>query len=181
MTLCLITGGQAVGPPAPRSTTGSGESKGENHVQDVHAPSRGARVRAFTRYAVRRRSGSAEPHVQLRLRPAEHDRLRHRRQHLRRQAEGAERRQDEHQPVPRRAARPGTADAAEDARGRHRLRHHVDGERIDAGAAGRRALAALHLPRSGAPGQGARRPGDHRRRSATWSRTRCRARRCSAC
>ena len=29
--------------------------------------------------------------------------------------------------------------------------------------------------------EGARRPGGRRRRSATWSRTRCRARRCSAC
>ena len=38
--------------------------------------------------------------VQLRLRPAADHRLRHRRRHLRRQAQGAERRQDEHQPVP---------------------------------------------------------------------------------
>ena len=66
--------------------------------------------------------------VHLRLRPAAHDRLRHRRRHLRRQAQGAERRQAEHRPVPRRAARPGAGDAAEDALGRHRLRHHVDGQ-----------------------------------------------------
>ena len=89
-----------------------------------------------------------------------------------------QRRQDEHQPVPRRAARPGAADAAEAARRRHRLRHHLDRQRLDAGAAGRRVLAALHLPRPGAPGQGARRPGVVDGVPRRWSRSRCRARRC---
>ena len=102
---------------------------------------------------------SAQPQVHLRLRPAANDRLRHRGRHLRRQAEGAERRQAQHQPVPRRAARPGAGDAAEAALRRHRLRHHLDGECLDAGAAGRRVLAALHLPRQEASGQHARRSG----------------------
>ena len=85
--------------------------------------------------------------IHLWLRPAAHDRLRHRGGPLRRQAQGAFRRQAVDRSISRRAARPGTGDAAEGALGRHRFRHHRDCECRDARAAGRRVLAALHLPR----------------------------------
>src|SRR5712691_605703 len=63
--------------------------------------------------AVERCLGAAQ--AQLRLRPAGDDRLRSGREHLRRKAEGVERWQAQHQPVPRRSAGDRAADAAEAA------------------------------------------------------------------
>src|SRR5215831_504482 len=88
----------------------------------------------------------AEAHFQLRLRPAADHRVWHRSQHLRCEAEGTVGWHLQHQPVSWRAARPGAADAAETARGRHRFRDYLDRQRIDARAAGGGVLAALPVP-----------------------------------
>ncbi len=119
--------------------------------------------------------------VQLRLRPAADHGLRHRCQHLRRQAQGAERRQDEHQPVPRRPARPGAADAAEDAGRRHRFRHHLDGERVHRW---RPRPASSRCTSSSATSSTWPRSSPTRRSRpsfAPWSRTRFRAPTCWRC
>ncbi len=103
--------------------------------------------------------GGGATKIDLRLRPAQDDGLWVCRGSVREASGRAVRRQAQDRPVPRRAARPGAGDAAEAALGRHRLHHHLHGQRLDRGAAGRRLLAALHLPRRGAPGQGRRRSG----------------------
>ena len=77
---------------------------------------------------------------------------------IRKTSRRAERRQTQGRPISRRAARPGASDAAEAAVGRHRFHHHLHGQRLDRGSAGRRLLATLHLPGRGSPRQGRRRP-----------------------
>ncbi len=59
--------------------------------------------------------------------------------------------------------------------------NHVDRERVDACAAGRRAVAALHVPRPGASDEGAGRPAIDAGSYATWSRTTVQGAMCSAC
>ena len=63
---------------------------------------------------------------------------------------------DEDQPVPGRPARPGAGDAAEGALRRHRLHHHLLGERRHPVARARRHVAALPVRERGPSGQGDR-------------------------
>src|SRR6266516_3696012 len=121
----------ALKPENPTST--SGHTGGKNDAICFETVwSRGSCRGRPDAGPVERCLGTAQ--AQLRLRPAGDDRLRSRREHLRRKAEGREWRQAQHQPVPGRAAGDRAADAAEAARGRHRLRHHGDRERGQQGA-----------------------------------------------